>query len=185
MASNFSIRHAAHIVRHGGIIAYPTDTIYGLGCDPLNAAAVLHLLALKRRGIGQGVILIASRWRQLRPFLLPMDRKIAKRVKKARRRPVTWLLPARPDVPAWLRGTHDTLAVRVTRHPVVTALCRTWDGPLVSTSANRHGRPPAKNPLQVYKAFDNRLDYVLHGPAGTGRPSEIRDGRTGKVLRGG
>ena len=177
------IREAIRQIAGGGVIAYPTDTVYGLGCDPLNAAAMLHLLALKQRGIEQGVILIASRWRQLRPFLLPLKPGTRKRVKKDRGRPVTWLLPARPDVPAWLCGRHDTLAVRVTRHPVVAALCDAWDGPLVSTSANRHGRPPATSTLEVYRAFGDNLDYVLGGPVGTGKPSEIRDGLTGKVLR--
>ena len=177
------IREAIRQIAGGGVIAYPTDTVYGLGCDPLNAAAMLHLLALKQRGIEHGVILIASRWRQLQPFLLPPKPATRKRVKKDRRRPVTWLLPAHPDVPDWLRGRHDTLAVRVTHHPVVTALCNAWDGPLVSTSANRHGRPPATSSLEVYRAFGNSLDYVLGGSVGTGQPSEIRDGQTGKVLR--
>ena len=177
------IREAIRQIAGGGVIAYPTDTVYGLGCDPLNAAAMLHLLALKQRGIEHGVILIASRWRQLRPFLQPLNRETGKRVKKHRRRPVTWLLPAHPDVPTWLCGRHDTLAVRVTGHPVVAALCNAWDGPLVSTSANRHGRPPAASPLEVRRAFGDSLDYVLSGPAGTSRPSEIRNGLTGKVLR--
>jgi L-threonylcarbamoyladenylate synthase len=181
--TSWHIREALRQIAGGGVIAYPTDTVYGLGCDPLNAAAVLHLLALKQRGIEQGLILIASRWRQLRPFLLPLEKGTAKRVKRTRTKPVTWLLPARAGVPVWLRGTHDTLAVRVTRHPVIEALCGEWDGPLVSTSANRHGSPPARNPREVYRAFGDSLDYVLHGPGGTGRPSEIRDGRTGRVLR--
>jgi L-threonylcarbamoyladenylate synthase len=179
------IREAVRTIAAGGVIAYPTDTIYGLGCDPLNAAAVLHLLDLKQRGPEQGVILIASRWSQLRPFLQPISADTRKRLRKDHGRPVTWLLPAHPDVPVWLRGRHSTLAVRVTRHPAVSALCDTWDGPLVSTSANRHGRPPARNPLEIHRAFGDSLDYVLHGPAGTGRPSEIRDGLTGRVLRGG
>jgi L-threonylcarbamoyladenylate synthase len=177
------IREAIRQLAAGGVIAYPTDTVYGLGCDPLNAAAMLHLLALKQRGIEQGVILIASRWRQLRPFLQPLNPGTRKRVTKDRGKPLTWLLPARPDVPTWLRGRHDTLAVRVTRYPIVTALCNAWDGPLVSTSANRHGRPPAISTLDVYRAFGDSLDYVLSGPVGTGKPSEIRDGLTGKVLR--
>jgi L-threonylcarbamoyladenylate synthase len=183
--TGWHIREAVRIIAAGGVIAYPTDTVYGLGCDPLNASAVLYLLELKQRGIAQGIILIASRWQQLHPFLQPLKPATAKRVKHDTGKPVTWLLPARPDVPVWLRGRHDTLAIRVTRHPAVTALCDRWDGPLVSTSANRHGRKPAASPLEVYRAFGNSLDYVLAGPPGTGHPSEIRDGLTGRVLRSG
>ena len=183
--TGWHIREAVRIIAAGGVIAYPTDTVYGLGCDPLNASAVLYLLELKQRGIAQGIILIASRWQQLHPFLQPLKPATAKRVKHDTGKPVTWLLPARPDVPVWLRGRHDTLAIRVTRHPAVTALCDRWDGPLVSTSANRHGRKPAASPLEVYRAFGNSLDYVLAGPPGTGHPSEIRDGLTGRVQRSG
>mgnify|MGYP001554130272 FL=1 len=183
--TGWHIREAIRIITAGGVIAYPTDTVYGLGCDPLNAAAVLHLLELKQRGIAQGVILVAGHWRQLQPFLQDLKPATEKRVTKDTGKPVTWLLPARPDVPVWLRGRHDTLAVRVTHHPAVTGLCGRWNGPLVSTSANRHGRKPAASALEIHRAFGNSLDYVLNGPGGTGRPSEIRDGLTGRVLRNG
>ena len=136
--TGWHIREAVRIIAAGGVIAYPTDTVYGLGCDPLNASAVLYLLELKQRGIAQGIILIASRWQQLHPFLQPLKPATAKRVKHDTGKPVTWLLPARPDVPVWLRGRHDTLAIRVTRHPAVTALCDRWDGPLVSTLSLIH-----------------------------------------------
>ena len=97
---------------------------------------------------------------------------------------MTWVLPCRPETPAWLTGQHDTLAVRVTNHPVAMALCEAWGGALVSTSANKHGRRPATSPLAVRKAFNDELDYILHNPAGaTNRPSTIRDCLTGEVLR--
>jgi len=181
--TTWHIREAIRQIAAGGVIAYPTDTVYGLGCDPLNAAAVLQLLALKQRDIEQGVILIASDWQQLQTLLLPVSASIRKRIMKPATGPVTWILPANPDVPVWLRGAHDSLAVRVTSHPVVAELCNTWNGPLVSTSANRHGKHPATTPLGVRQAFDNDLDYILHGPVGSGAPSEIHDGVTGKILR--
>ena len=181
---NWHIREAVRILSSGGVIAYPTETVYGLGCDPFNAAAVLHLLALKQRSPDQGVILIASDFSQLEPLLLPLAATVRRRVSKPGTPPVTWLLPCLPDVPAWLTGNHDRLAVRITSNPVATALCRYWGGPLVSTSANLHGRPPATSPLGVRKAFGNKLDYILHGTGGaTNKPSILRDGISGAILR--
>jgi L-threonylcarbamoyladenylate synthase len=166
------------------VIAYPTEAVYGLGCDPLDGAAVSRLLALKGRTAGKGLILIAARFAQLAPFLEPLAPALATRVLATWPGPVTWLLPARPAVPPWLRGEHDTLAVRVTAHPLAAALCTAFGGALVSTSANRAGRPPARSPLAVRRAFDGELDVVLHGPLGPGnRPTEIRDGRSGAVVR--
>ena len=186
MCESWHIRGAVRRVAAGGIIAYPTETIYGLGCDPFNGAAVLRLLALKQRDIEQGLILIASHFRQVEYLLAALPLATRKRVMYPCSRPVTWLLPCRPAVPYWIRGNHDTLAVRITTHPVATSLCNRLGSPLVSTSANIHGRPAATGPLSVHKAFHGRLDYVLHDPAGaTNHPSEIRDGMTGAILRPG
>lgn len=181
---NWHIREAVRHIAAGGVIAYPTDSVYGLGCNPYDGAAVLHLLALKQRSPAQGVILIGSELDQFTPFLEPLTRTVSNRIRRTDGAPITWVLPCRPDTPAWLTGQHDTLAVRVTDHPVAAALCEAWGGALVSTSANIHGRPPATSPLGVRKAFNAHLDYILHGPAGaTNRPSTIRDGLTGEVLR--
>jgi L-threonylcarbamoyladenylate synthase len=177
-------REAVRRLGAGGVIAYPTETVYGLGCDPFNAMAVLRLLALKQRNIEQGLILIASDFAQLEPLLLPLSATVRKRILKTWPGPVTWTLPCLPEIPAWLRGSHRTLAVRLTSHPLAHTLCEYWNGPLVSTSANRHGNSPARSALGVRLAFDAELDYILHGKvAGSGKPSEIRDGITGGVLR--
>lgn len=181
---NWHIREAVRRLEDGGVIAYPTETVYGLGCDPFSAAAVLHLLALKQRSIRHGVILIAAAFDQLEYLLQPLAPAVRKRVSTPAGTPVTWVLPCLPDTPPWLTGEHDTLAVRVTSHPVAAQLCRHWGGPLVSTSANLHGRPPATDPLAVRKAFDGQLDYILHGDGKTsGIPSSVRDGLTGHILR--
>ena len=107
------LRQAARALRHGGIIAYPTEAVYGLGCDPLNAAAVLRLLTLKNRPMDKGLILIASDFQQLIPFVRTPDADIMRRINATWPGPVTWLLPAKAETPAWLCGAHDTLAVRV------------------------------------------------------------------------
>ena len=180
---SWKVRETVRRLKLGGIIAYPTETVYGLGCDPFNAAAVLHLLALKQRGLQQGLVLIASDFTQLKPLLLPLTTATKSRVTKTWPGAVTWILPCLPEVPAWLRGNHSSLAVRVTSHPLAAALCEQWGGPLISTSANLHGKHPASNPLAVRKAFNGQLDCILHGERGSGRPSKIRDGITGKILR--
>jgi L-threonylcarbamoyladenylate synthase len=181
---SWHIREAVRRIAAGGIVAYPTETVYGLGCDPFNGQAVLRLLELKQRRIDQGVILIASDFARLEPLLLPLNAAAMKRVTGSHPRPVTWVLPCPADTPVWLRGVHTTLAVRITRHPIARALCACLDGPLVSTSANLHGGHPATTPFGVRRAFGDRLDYILHGPVGAdARPSEIRDGISGRVLR--
>ncbi len=182
--NHWQLRQAARVVHAGGLIAYPTEAVYGLGCDPLNAAAVQRLLTLKDRPLHKGLILIASHLDQLRPYILPLSSTDEATVSATWPGPVTWLLPARPETPRWLRGQHNTLAVRVTDHPLAAALCRQLGHPLVSTSANRSGQSPARSPLAVQRHFGPALDLVLNGPlGGQSRPTLIRDLASGKTLR--
>lgn len=182
----YHLARAVAVVRAGGIIAYPTEAVFGLGCDPRNESAVRRILAIKRRPPAKGLILIAAGFAPLAPFIEPLDAASLAQVQAAWPGPVTWLLPARPWVPVWLRGRHDTLAVRVTAHPTAAALCRLWGGPLVSTSANRSGQPPARSALSVRRRLGREVDYILPGAVGgAGRPTEIRDFRSGRVVRPG
>lgn len=182
---DWHLKRAAAILHEGGIIAYPTEGVWGLGCDPDNAEAVLHLLALKQRPWQKGLILIAADYEQLAPFV-KASRIMVKRARATWPGPVTWILPTRDSTPQWLRGIHHSVAVRVTAHPVVTALCRRFGGALVSTSANIGGRPPARRRLQVQRNFGTDLDYIVPGPLGIQRgATEIRDARSGTVIRSG
>lgn len=184
--NGLKLRMAARVVRAGGLIAYPTEAVYGLGCHPRNERAVKRLLALKRRSASKGLILIAADFAQLEPFLQPLSPPDRVRLEAAWPGPQTWLIPARPGVPRWLRGRHDTLAVRVTAHPLAAALCRSCGHPLVSTSANISARRPARSALAVRRQFGQGLDYVLSGPTGgAAKPTTIQDLRTGQVRRGG
>jgi len=168
----------------GGIIAYPTEAVYGLGCDPTCAPAITRLLALKRRSWRKGLILIAANYQQVEPYLEPLPLDLQQQIFATWPGAVTWLLPARTWVPRWLRGDSSQLAVRITAHPQAAALCRGWGGPLVSTSANRSGRPAAKTALQVRRSFGNTVDYIVPGAVGDrDRPSEIRDALTQKIIR--
>lgn len=183
---SFRLNHAARLLRRGGILAYPTEAVHGLGCDPWNGAAVGRLLAMKDRAPDKGLILIAAEFSQLRPFVLDLPEERMAEILATWPGPHTWLLPARPEVPSWLTGRFDTLAVRVTAHPLAAALCRAYGGAIVSTSANRAARPPARTPWRVRLALaPHRPDAILGGACGgASRPSTIRDGRTGRVLRG-
>lgn len=179
-----ALKRAIRCLATGGIIAYPTEAVYGLGCDPRCATAVRRLLALKRRSWRKGLILIAADYEQVETYLEPLSPDLHPRVFATWPGPVTWLLPARSQVPRWLRGHSSKLAVRITAHPQAVDLCRGWGGPLVSTSANRSGRPAARTALQVRRLFGHALDYIVPGACGDrDRPSEIRDALTHETLR--
>lgn len=179
------LQHAARILRAGGVVAYPTEAVFGLGCDPLNRSAVLRLLAIKQRPMDKGLILIANRLEQLLPFLRPLGRKVERRLQETWPGPVTWLLPAHAATPRWLRGRHSKLAVRVTAHPLAAALCGAFGGPVVSTSANASGRPPARTALQTRLRCPG-VDLILSGATGgLPRPTPIRDALSGEVHRPG
>lgn len=175
---------AGEILQKGGIIAYPTEAVYGLGCDPLNQQAVMRLLTLKKRSVNKGLILIAASVEQLMPYILPVEEAAMAQVLKTWPGPVTWLFPASEQVPEWIRGQHETVAVRVTDHPLASTLCYIFGGPIVSTSANVEGHPPALNAEQVNDIFPQDLDLVLTGEVGgLSKPTQIRDAITGQVLR--
>ncbi len=183
--SPWKLREAARCFRRGGVIAYPTEAVYGLGCDPLNPKAVMRLLQLKRRSVEKGVILIAADFHQLQPFVRQPSKGRMKQLLESWPGPHTWLLPAAPDAPWWLTGRYDTLAVRVTAHPIAAALCRGCRSALVSSSANLSGRRPPRSALALRRAFSPAgPDCILHGPcSGLNRPTPIRDIRTGDLIR--
>ncbi|MGB5733076.1 MAG: Sua5/YciO/YrdC/YwlC family protein [Thiohalocapsa sp.] len=184
------LRIAARAAGAGAVIAYPTEAVYGLGCDPCNATVVRRILAIKGRDESKGLILIAADFSALEPFVEPLAADAMAAIQRTWPGPNTWLLPARAETPSWLTGVHDTLAVRVTAHPVAAALCRAWgrsggSGALVSTSANRSARPPVRSALCVRLQLGDAPDLLVSGPCGgADRPSVIRDGRSGRVLRG-
>ena len=178
------LRLAAGRIHAGHILAYPTEAVYGLGCDPLNGEAVRRLLALKQRSEHEGLILIAADLAQLEPFVESLDDVRMAALRATWPGPVTWLLPACDGTPRWLTGRHQTLAVRVTAHPLAAALCRAAGCALVSTSANKSNRSPARSALQVRLALGSAVDLILAGACGErAAPSTIRDGRTGAVIR--
>ncbi|MEE9253623.1 MAG: Sua5/YciO/YrdC/YwlC family protein [Pseudomonadales bacterium] len=182
-AGGFQLQLAAHHVRCGGVVAHATQGVWGLACDPFNQHAVARLVALKERPMAKGLILIADSLERFGNLLDELDATQRGILADAWPGAVTFLIPA-PRALAWLRGEHLQLAVRVPAHPQARMLCRRVGGPLVSTSANRHGCAPARSAGQVRRYFGRRLDYILPGQtSGLAGPSEIRDLTSGKVVR--
>lgn len=182
--NRFALDRAARVMHGGGVIAYPTEAVYGLGCDPLNRDAVEYLLAIKQRPVEKGLILIASDFSQLRPYVQAPMPEVKQRLDESWPGPVTWLLAANSETPRWIRGEHESVAVRVTAHPLASALCATFGGAIVSTSANPAGKPPARTALQARIRCPG-VDLIIPGTTGPlDRPTTIRDAVTGKVLRG-
>lgn len=185
VTSAWHLRQAVRILHAGGVVAYPTEGVFGLGCDPFDEQAVLRLLAIKCRPMHKGLILIASAPAVVFPLLLPQPEETLAPVLASWPGPSTWILPAAPTVPEWITGGGEGVAVRVTAHPLAAALCRAFGAPLVSTSANKSGRPAARSALGVRRAFGDRVDYVLAGAIGCAGPSQIRDARDGRLVRAG
>ncbi len=182
MAYSQPLRRAARILRSGGVVAYPTEGVFGLGCLPDDFAAISRVLAIKHRDPALGLVLIASDIEQLDGWM-ELPGKTSK-LKSTADKPVTWIVPATDEVPYWIRGEHAGLAVRITAHPIASALCDAADSALVSTSANMHGRPVARNAFVLRRRFGALVDYIVPGECGPASgPSEIRDLASGKVLR--
>jgi len=186
MTTTFHIRLAVQVLRAGGVIAYPTEGVWGLGCDPQNAHAVQRILKLKQRDPAKGLILVGGELQHFEPYLDHLAAGQVDRLRATWPGPVTWLVPANGVASSWITGRHPGLALRVSAHPQLADLCRAFGGPIVSTSANPSGRPAALSALRVRRYFPEGLDYILNGPLGGRRgPSAIRDLMTDKVLRAG
>jgi L-threonylcarbamoyladenylate synthase len=183
---DFRVQVAASIVAQEGVIAYPTEAVWGLGCDPFCESAVRRVLALKQRPENKGLILVAASVKQFSWLIHDLPNQYLALLSSSWPGPTTWLVPHRGRVPSWICGEHNTVALRVSAHPVVQALCSAFGAPLVSTSANQAGKSEARYRFQVYRQFRGQLDYVAPGlVGGNRRASEIRDVVTNEVLRSG
>lgn len=182
--SNWRLDHVVKLVNKGAVIAYPTEGVWGLGCSPFSLSAVSRILNLKRRSWEQGLILVASTMEQLAPFLAGLAAEMLSVLERDWPGPVTYLVPDNGYCPLWVKGKHSSVALRVSRHPVIQDLCRSLQSPLVSTSANLSGRIPATNVLQVRRNFPGGVDVIVPGTVGDSRRvSEIRDLASGRIIR--
>ena len=184
------LNRVALALSRGAVIAYPTDTIWGLGCDPLNARSVARIQNIKNRPLGKGLILLGTRPQQFSAFINPsFNTRFIEQLKQQQDKPTTWLVPVSSDCPHWLTGGSNRVAVRVTQKPLIRLLCSASGVPLVSTSANLSGFPVARNRLQVQRVFRHAVDFIIDdplqpsllNPAATA--SRIVDLQSGQIIR--
>lgn len=180
------IATAARALRDGGVIAYPTEGVYGLGCDPRNRDAFTRLFDLKQRPPTQGVLLIGADFAQIEPWIdqdaVPAD--VLTSVHASWPGPHTWIFPRAATVPPGVAGAHAGIALRVTAHVPAAALCRACGSAIVSTSANPHDQPPAMDAATVAQYFPHGLAAIVDAPlGGLNKPTSIRDALTGAIIR--
>lgn len=181
----YRLSHAAAVLRRDGVIAHPTEGVWGLACAASSADAVWRILASKRRDWRKGLILVADAASRFEGLLmgLPAERRVL--VERSWPGPTTWLVPHRQQLPDWVTGGSPRVALRVTAHAQFAALCRRVGEPLVSTSANRAAQAPVDSAMAARRVFGGELDAVLAGDlGGAGGPSRILDALTGEQLRG-
>lgn len=181
------IEEGVTLLKKGEVIAYPTESVFGLGCDPDDDAAIKTLLALKKRDPAKGFILVAERFEQLLPYI---DETQITAIQKARLfetwpGPVTWLVPKNPHYNAFGTAAWTTLAVRVSAHPIVKALCHQFGKPITSTSANLSGHLPCKTTQDVFAQFQHQIGIVAGDIGNNKKPTEIRDLATNQMVRRG
>lgn len=178
-----AVRH----LRMGGVIAYPTEAVYGLGCDPFDPVAVSRLLTIKQRLLHKGLIVVAASTEQFSPWLGDLPAELAHRCNESWPGPTTWVVPLDlmgRHFPYWITGDFESVALRVSNHPTVQALCTAFGSPIVSTSANMAGRTALTSAIRVRQQFGERVDEIVGGAiGGDAKPSTIKDLLTGKVLR--
>lgn len=171
------------MLNRGKVLAYPTEAVWGLGCDPLDANAVATILQLKQRPWHKGLILVASSWAQLQPYCIEVTPKQKQQLLATWPGAYTWLIPINPNTPDWLTGQHDSIAVRVSDHPTVQALCQAFGGAIVSTSANPAGKEPARNAFTARRYFGSQVDILNAATGNNRRPSQICDLLSGHIIR--
>ena len=194
-----NIERAAACIKQGGIVAYPTEGVFGLGCDPDNEKALKRLINLKQRSNNKGLIIIAACREQLDSYIAPVGESVEKQLKATWPGPVTWILTASTTLSrtepssatastatttALLTGNRDTVATRVTLHETAAKLCLTCGHAIVSTSANLSGQESCIDAQSVADCFGDNIDYLLDLPVGNlQHPTPIFDGATGEQLR--
>ena len=184
MQNENAIDTACNVIRSGGIIAYPTESVFGLGCNPFNKSAVLKLLKLKKRPVEKGLIVIASHIQQVLPLISPKQPNDLARALKTWPGHYTWIFPKSKRVPDWVSGDFETIAVRVSKHPTVKKLCDALNEPLISTSANITNEPLLNSIKDIKNCFSDKIGVYIDEPVGTElHASSIIDAHTNTIVR--
>ncbi|WWO96195.1 MAG: Sua5/YciO/YrdC/YwlC family protein [Candidatus Dasytiphilus stammeri] len=169
------------------IIAYPTEGVFGLGCDPDSKKAVMKLQSLKKRSLSKGFILVAADYQQLTPYIESEKLSYEHRTQlySHNSEPFTWVVPARIHTPAWLTGSFNSVAIRISQHEAIIQLCKAFKKPLVSTSANVSGSTPCRSLEEIRSQFGYELPVYPGNIGELQHPTEIRDLFSGKIIRSG
>ena len=182
--TQWAINRLSKAIERGAVIASTTDTIWGFACHPLQPESVQRILDIKQRSMTKGLILLSSELAYCRPYLSDGFSKQNVNLPDHKNHPVTWLIPAHENCPVWLTGHFSTIAVRITDHPLIKLICDQMQSPVVSTSANRQGKPPVRNAGLARRRFKHCIDSIVGGYVpGTGKPSEIRSLTTNCIIR--
>ncbi len=183
MISRWKIMQATQVLQQGGVIIYPTESIFGIGCDATNLTAVDRLLNLKQRSFDKGLILLVSDISQVQHYIQPLTAPQLAQINAPQTRATSWLLPAQKHVSPLIKGVHPKLAVRITRHPVAKALCQQLGNPIVSTSCNKSGKPVSTNAANCRIHWLHQVDHFIAGECGGQAASQIIDLESGKLIR--
>ena len=185
MPENTEIQQAATIIKNGGVISYPTESVFGLGCDPMSELAVNKILQLKQRNIEKGLIIVAANLQQLNYYIEITEQEKQKILNE--KNAVTWLVKKSKQAPHWVHGNHTKIAIRISRHPTVVSLCNEINQPIISTSANPAGLTPATSKQQSMDYFSNGVDLYLDDSSGSsdssGQPTQIKDIESDAIIR--
>lgn len=178
------IKKAVQLLKSGDVIAYPTESVYGFGCDPFNPDAVAKLLQLKNREIKKGFILVATEWEQVEHLVAQVSPMLLSQIQNSWPGPTTWIFPVDPSVPEWICGNNGNIAIRISDHPIIRDICNAFDGPIISTSANTKGNIPTRDYFTTKMLFQNDVAFIVEGKTGGLRkPTTIKDAITGDILR--
>lgn len=179
-------RGLQHFLNTGGVVAYPTEAVFGLGCDPNNRKAVQHILKIKGRPQHKGLILVADHFNRLKPFIAPLTSSQIQKMQQSwgnAQKPHTWIVPAGQHCPKWITGRHRSIAIRVSSHPFTAKLCKDSGMALVSTSANHSGCKAANTDKMCQQLFGEQVLVLRGKTAGAKKPSTIQDLISGKIIR--
>jgi len=177
------LNQAIQCLKSGGVIAYPTESVFGLGCDANNLQSVARLLKIKRRDASKGLILLVSEIQQAYQFIQPLNDVSTAQLNQPLSHATTWLLPKSLETSSLIVGEHASVAIRITSHPLARMLCRKFGSPIVSTSCNLNSEPPCTESRLIDPQLVAQLDFILEGECGGSAPSKIIDYVSGKQFR--